>query len=71
MRIQIEATDIVTTLDGVPVRVWHGTTERGVECLVYVHRLQVREEADRREFERDLKEMPVPTDMSTVPDILT
>ena len=71
MRIQIEATDIVTALDGVPVRVWHGTTERGVECLVYVHRLQVREEADRREFERDLKEMPVPTDMSTVPDILT
>jgi len=55
MRMQIEATDQITHLDGVPCRVWKGTTEGGVECLVFVHRVAVREDADSAEFDRELQ----------------
>lgn len=39
MKLTIEATDVLTEMDGVPVRVWNGTTENGTPCEVYVHRI--------------------------------
>jgi len=39
IRITIEATDTTTDLDGVPVRVWHGTTDNGGGVVVFVHRI--------------------------------
>lgn len=56
MKITIESTDELTHMDGVPVRVWRGTTERGVPCFVFVHRLAVREDLDVADFERELHE---------------
>lgn len=67
MRIQIESTKEITTLDGVPCRVWRGTTERGIDCFVFVHRVAVHKADDGAEFEAELVEMDSP---STLPAIL-
>jgi hypothetical protein len=60
MMITMMSTDKITTIDGVPVRCWIGKTEEGTVCHVFVHRLAVREEADRAEFDRELKEQLPP-----------
>ncbi len=57
MRIMIESTGQTPTIDGVQTRLWHGVTESGNECALYVHRLQVATE-DAAEFDRELREMP-------------
>jgi hypothetical protein len=59
MRIQIEPTDILTDLDGVPVRVWNGITENGTQCFVFVHRVAVYSE-DSEEFDAELLDQPSP-----------
>lgn len=56
MKITIESTNKLTHFDGVPVRVWMGTTESGVQCHVFVHRIAVREDQNAEQFERELKE---------------
>jgi len=56
----LESTDIVTNIDGVPVRKWIGTTENGIECIVFVHRIAVLESKDSAEFEAELKEQLPP-----------
>lgn len=63
MKITIECTDQITRIDGVPVRIWKGVTESGVECVVMVHRLAVELEQDASQFDRELKAMPVPRDV--------
>lgn len=40
-RLQIEPTDTLMTVDGIPVRVWNGISEAGSPCLVLVHRIIV------------------------------
>lgn len=62
MHIQIESTDQVTNLDGVPCRLWMGVTAAGTPCLVFVHRLCA---VDPREFDQlasegELQEVPHP-----------
>ncbi len=56
MEIKIVATDKITELDGIPVRLWTGFTKRGTECKVFVHRIAVHNNADASEFETELKE---------------
>jgi hypothetical protein len=60
MRITIESTPCLTTIDGVPVRLWEGVTESGIACKVFVRLLAVREEADRSAFDRELREIQAP-----------
>ncbi|MCO5167893.1 MAG: hypothetical protein M9894_16235 [Planctomycetes bacterium] len=57
MKLKIESTPITTQIDGVPVRLWHGVTECGVPCKVFVHRLLVALEQDQALFERELADM--------------
>lgn len=56
MKIQIEATEHITKIQGVPVRLWRGVTESGSECHVFVHRIAVPEGQDSSEFEAELRE---------------
>lgn len=56
MKLTIESTDVVTTMDGIPVRLWHGVTADGIPCKVFVHRIAVALEQDARAFEQDLEE---------------
>ena len=56
MTITITATDRLTEMDGVPVRVWDGVTANGIPCHVFVHRIAVREDRDCSQFEAELAE---------------
>jgi hypothetical protein len=59
MKLMIESTDALTKLDGVEVRLWEGTTEDGIPCKVFVHRIAVANEQDSAAFDRELKsQMP-------------
>ena len=69
MKITIESTDKLTTIAGVPVRVWDGTTADEVKCLVFVHRLAVRDDQDAAQFDRELREMAQPDEMRRLPVI--
>lgn len=60
MKVQMEATDKITTLDGVPVRLWEGTTEQGTKCKVFVHRIAVHKDVDCSQFEAELDERMPP-----------
>lgn len=60
MKIEMEATDQITTMDGVRGRIWKGTTETGQSCLVFVHRIMVPVGEDQAAFERALIEMLPP-----------
>jgi hypothetical protein len=60
VQILIASSDIITELDGVPVRVWYGTTENGTRCLLFVHRIMV-DDCAASEFGRELVEQPPPT----------
>lgn len=55
MKINIEATQEVTTLGGFPCRVWNGVTEDGVACTLFIHRIAVNTGADRGRFEDELQ----------------
>jgi hypothetical protein len=72
MRLSIESTDKITSMDGVPVRLWMGTTDDGQQCLVFVHRVAVPEDGDRRRFEQELnaEEPPKPVGLSEIYAIL-
>jgi hypothetical protein len=56
MKIIIESTDAITQIDGVPVRLWEGTTEDGVPCKVFIHRIAVANEQDATVFEKELEQ---------------
>ena len=60
MKIAIESTEKITTLDGQRCRVWKGTTERGIACVVFVARVSVAEHADIEQFEKELLETAPP-----------
>lgn len=60
MKLTIVATEKLTHMDGVPVRVWEGVTESGVKCLVFVHRIAVSNSENAEQFERELKEQLPP-----------
>lgn len=60
MELQIKATDQITTLDGVPVRVWEGHTASGIPCKVFIHRIAVHKDEDAAEFDRELREQLPP-----------
>lgn len=52
--LTIKSTDVVTTIEGVPVRLWEGVSSDGIPCKVFVHRIAVALEQDQRAFEEDL-----------------
>ena len=60
MKILIESTPQTILMNRVLVRVWHGKTEHGVGCVVFVHRIAVHLDEDRTEFERELAEQLAP-----------
>ena len=54
MKITIENTSKVVELNGVPARIWEGTTDTGIPVHCYVTRIAVAKDADLTQFEREL-----------------
>lgn len=62
MKITIESTPDLTTIDGVEVRRWNGTTEAGTPCMVFVRRIAVLD-GRQGEFERELVAKQTPEEL--------
>ena len=56
MRATLESTDYIVTVNGVPGRVWEGTTESGARFFALITRVAVHKEDDNSQFERELRE---------------
>lgn len=62
MRITVESTSQVVTMNGVACRVWDGRTKKGVQVHCFIVRIAAHEsEPDLSEFERDLEEHAKPS----------
>lgn len=61
MRITIESTTKIVTLNGMEMRIWEGRTDSGIPCHCYIPRIAVDREEDSAEFERDLQEHRPPS----------
>ncbi|TAL41397.1 MAG: hypothetical protein EPN91_10810 [Salinibacterium sp.] len=64
MKITLEPTSRIIGLNGVPARVWEGTTDKGVRLTAFITRVAVDEAegpAALASFSAELDECPVPT----------
>jgi hypothetical protein len=61
MKLTIENTTQLITVDGVPARVWEGHTESGIPVHCLVTRIAVRNGHDVSQFERELEEQRAPS----------
>ena len=43
MKITIESTETIEPIDGLPMRLWKGTSENGAEVWAYIRRIAVRD----------------------------
>jgi hypothetical protein len=57
MKITLEPTGELQTVNGAPVRVWKGETDTGVPLTAYIAIVQVHKDHDNSEFERALREV--------------
>lgn len=60
MKIEIESTGRVVAVNGLPARVWQGTTASGVRVTCLVTRIAVAAGEPTAEFERELQEHAPP-----------
>ena len=67
MTLTIEKTGILTTIDGVPVRLWKGRTPAGREISVFVHMIVGKDPETQAELDRELREVPEPAELGAVP----
>lgn len=62
MKVLLQSTTKIVELNGVPARIWEGTTESGIKVHAFITRIAIDEdEKDPSEFERELKECAVPS----------
>lgn len=58
MKILMESTPHLVTVDGIECRIWNAVTETDIQCLVFVHRVAVRNSENQQEFS-ELFETPI------------
>jgi hypothetical protein len=61
LKICIESTDRIVSLNGVPARVWEGATDSGIDVICFVIRIAVKADEDCSQFEKELMECRVPS----------
>jgi len=61
MKLMIESTTQTVMVNGVPARVWEGTSERGVKVQCLITRIAVHKSESVAEFEAELEEHKPPS----------
>lgn len=61
MKIEIENTDKIVELSGVPARVWEGKTASGISVHCFVTRISPQQNDNIEQFERELQETRAPS----------
>jgi hypothetical protein len=68
MRIQLESTTKIVTLNGIPARIWEGATQSGIRVHAYITRIAAPEDADLAQFELELSDCRPPgPDVAAIP----
>lgn len=67
MRMTIQNTSQITTINGVPARIWEGESEGGVKVTCFITRVAVNEKDDTAQFEAELKEFEPPKPVNSWP----
>jgi hypothetical protein len=60
MKISLESTDMVTTLNGAQCRVWQGQTDSGIQIICFIAAVAVKGGEPVNQFERELQEIVAP-----------
>ena len=60
MKMTIESTPEMRTLNGIICRIWQGKTEHGAEVIAFIPSVAVNTSQRTEEFERDLNEHVAP-----------
>lgn len=66
MKITIESTTRIVTVNGVPARIWEGTTDSGIAVSCCITRIAAPAAADLQQFDRELQECRPPTVMGAI-----
>lgn len=61
MKINVESTEKIVELNGIPTRVWEGRTESGIPIHCFIARVAVHRNEDCSQFEKELKEQRAPS----------
>jgi hypothetical protein len=61
MKITIESTTKLVEINGLPARVWEGQTESGVALTCFINLIEVRDDQDLSQFNRELTEQRAPS----------
>lgn len=62
MEIHLHQTSKIVELNGVPARVWDGTTASGIPVHAYITRIAVHNDEQHEEFERELLAQRAPSE---------
>lgn len=60
MKITIESTTQIVSLNGIDCRVWEGETASGIKLQALIPRIAVHNSEDTSQFEAELKEQAPP-----------
>lgn len=64
MIVTLENTTKVVELNGIPARVWEGTTESGTKIIAFITRISIPEDASaevKQQFEKELTQTKPPS----------
>ncbi len=61
MKVTIENTTKIVNVNGVPARIWEGTTDSGIQVHCYVTRIAAGADENLTEFEKELLECRKPS----------
>ncbi len=62
MKATIESTTKIIHLNGMPARIWEGTTESGIKIHCYITRVAIDKDEPRAdEFQKELEEQKTPS----------
>lgn len=62
MKVTLSPTTKIVELNGVPARIWEGTTDTGIQVHAFITRIAVdKDDPNTQQFESELKECKVPS----------
>jgi hypothetical protein len=61
MKINIQSTTKIVQLNGVPARIWEGTTETGIKVHVFITRVAIGKDENQEQFQKELQECSEPS----------
>jgi hypothetical protein len=67
MKVQMESTDLIGEVNGVPARIWEGVTESGVPFMAFVTRVMVHKDHSQTEFDSEVRASPPPQQATVHP----